>query len=200
MQISEIRVKLVDNRNDRLKAFCSVTFDDDFVVHDLKIIEGLNGLFIAMPSRKVTDHCHCCGTKNHLRAKFCNECGKRLKEDRGQKYDGVKFHTDIAHPVNTSCREIIQAQIIDEYHEELERSEQPDYMPSITDDPDDEFGESTDTAEPDPDIVGPSSRPSEPTDTTAKYQELLSSAIRDTDDDDDGDDDNDDSGFSDGIL
>ena len=177
MQISEVRVKLVDNRNDRLKAFCSVTFDGDFVVRDLKIIEGLNGLFIAMPSRKITDYCHCCGTKNHLRAKFCNECGKRLKTDREQKYDGIKFHTDIAHPVNTSCREIIQAQVIDEYHEELERSKQPDYVPPITDDPD------------------------------TKYQELLSSAIHDTDDDDDGDDDNDDddsasddSGFSDGIF
>ena len=63
MQISEIRIKLVENRTDRLKAFCSVTFDNCFVVRDLKIIEGTDGFFVAMPSRKLPngdfrDICH----------------------------------------------------------------------------------------------------------------------------------------------
>ena len=86
MQISEIRVKLVEKRNDRLKAFCSVTFDDDFVIRDLKIIEGASGYFVAMPSRKISDRCPNCRCKNHLRAKFCNECGKRLEDDCGGDY------------------------------------------------------------------------------------------------------------------
>ena len=55
MEITEVRIKLMDEPGERLKAFCSITFDDSFVVRDLKIIEGASGLFIAMPSRKRKD-------------------------------------------------------------------------------------------------------------------------------------------------
>ena len=70
MVITEVRIKLMDdnNENERLQAFCSVTFDDAYVVRDLKIIEGTKGSFVAMPSRKLTDRCPGCGCKNHLRA------------------------------------------------------------------------------------------------------------------------------------
>ena len=85
MQISEVRVKLIENKDDRLKAFCSVTMDNEFVVRDIKIIEGTNGYFVAMPSRKMSDHCEKCGGKNHLRAKYCNNCGAALPEDRVRK-------------------------------------------------------------------------------------------------------------------
>ena len=59
MVITEVRIKLMEdnNENERLQAFCSVTFDDAFVVRDLKIIEGTKGSFVAMPSRKLTDRC-----------------------------------------------------------------------------------------------------------------------------------------------
>ena len=77
MQISEVRVKLVQGRTDRLKAFCSVTFDNMFVVRDIKVIEGTDGYFVAMPSGKLTDRCPSCGSKNNLRSKFCTECGDR---------------------------------------------------------------------------------------------------------------------------
>ncbi|HAL14792.1 MAG TPA: stage V sporulation protein G, partial [Planctomycetaceae bacterium] len=56
MKITEVRVKLMDYPDDRLQAFCSVTFDNCFVIRDLKIIEGSNGPFVAMPSRKLTSH------------------------------------------------------------------------------------------------------------------------------------------------
>jgi stage V sporulation protein G len=46
MEISEVRVKLVANQDDRLKAFCSMTLDNEFVVRDIKIIEGAGGLFV----------------------------------------------------------------------------------------------------------------------------------------------------------
>ncbi len=85
MEISEVRVKLVSNKDDRLKAFCSVTMDNEFVVRDIKIIEGTNGLFVAMPSRKMSDHCEKCGSKNHLRARYCNNCGSKLPEERMRK-------------------------------------------------------------------------------------------------------------------
>ena len=75
MEITEVRIKLTEDSDDRLQAFCSITFDDCFVIRDLKIIEGANGPFVAMPSRKLTAHCPKCGCKNHLRAGFCNQCG-----------------------------------------------------------------------------------------------------------------------------
>ncbi len=85
MEITEVRIKLMEDNsgsNERLQAFCSITFDDMFVIRDLKIIEGAKGFFVAMPSRKLTDRCHNCGTKNHLRSRFCNQCGCRLDENR----------------------------------------------------------------------------------------------------------------------
>lgn len=54
MQITDIRVRVV-SRDSKMKAVVSVTFDDAFVVHDIKIIEGEKGLFIAMPSKKTPD-------------------------------------------------------------------------------------------------------------------------------------------------
>src|SRR5439155_11332280 len=118
--ISEVRIKLVDDNNERLQAFCSVTFDNAFVVRDLKIIEGTKGSFVAMPSRKLTDRCPQCGSKNHLRARFCNQCGGRLDEDRATRdADGrAKLHADIAHPINSACREVIQSAVIRAFQEE----------------------------------------------------------------------------------
>ncbi len=52
MNISDVRVRIVKKEDSKLKAVASVTFDDCFVVHDIKVIEGTDGCFIAMPSRK----------------------------------------------------------------------------------------------------------------------------------------------------
>lgn len=54
MKITDVRVRKI-NTEGKMKAIVSVTFDDQFVVHDIKVIEGQNGLFIAMPSRKTPD-------------------------------------------------------------------------------------------------------------------------------------------------
>jgi stage V sporulation protein G len=120
----------MEDNNERLQAFCSVTFDDAFVVRDLKIIEGTKGSFVAMPSRKLTDRCPGCGCKNHLRARFCNQCGGKLDEDRATRdADGrAKLHADIAHPINSACREVIQTAVLKAYQEERERSKQPGYI------------------------------------------------------------------------
>ena len=140
MEISEVRVKLVSNKDDRLKAFCSVTMDNEFVVRDIKIIEGTNGLFVAMPSRKMSDHCEKCGNKNHLRAKYCNNCGTRLPEERMRKdaKGRLKLHADIAHPINAECRRKIQDKVTRAYNEEVEKSKQPGYEPQELDTPEDE--------------------------------------------------------------
>ena len=133
MEITEVRIKLMEDNsgsNERLQAFCSITFDDMFVIRDLKIIEGAKGFFVAMPSRKLTDRCHHCGTKNHLRSRFCNQCGSRLDENRAiRDADGrAKLHADIAHPINSMCREKIQAAVLSSYADELERSKMPGYV------------------------------------------------------------------------
>ena len=65
---TEVRIKLMEDPGERLQAFCSITFDNSFVVRDLKIIEGSNGPFVAMPSRKLTDRCsHCSARASTLR-------------------------------------------------------------------------------------------------------------------------------------
>jgi stage V sporulation protein G len=128
--ITEVRIKLVEENNERLQAFCSVTFDNAFVVRDLKIIEGTKGSFVAMPSRKLTDRCASCGCKNHLRARYCNSCGHKLDENRAVRdADGrAKLHADIAHPINSGCREVIQSAVIEAYQKERERAKQPGYV------------------------------------------------------------------------
>ena len=55
MKISDVRVRIVKKDDSKLKAVASVTFDDCFVVHDIKVIEGTEVYFIAMPSRKTND-------------------------------------------------------------------------------------------------------------------------------------------------
>jgi stage V sporulation protein G len=144
VEITEVRIKLMEDNsgsNERLQAFCSITFDDMFVIRDLKIIEGAKGFFVAMPSRKLTDRCHNCGTKNHLRSRFCNQCGCRLDENRALRdAEGrAKLHADIAHPINSMCREKIQAAVLASYAEELERSKMPGYVSRYDDYESDEF-------------------------------------------------------------
>ncbi len=51
MEITDVRIRKIDSEG-KMKAVVSVTFDDEFVVHDIKVIESQNGMFIAMPSRK----------------------------------------------------------------------------------------------------------------------------------------------------
>ena len=131
MNITEVRVKILSNRQDKLQAFCSVTLDDDFVIRDLKIIEGNSGPFVAMPSRKLADKCGRCSTKNHLRAKFCNECGGKLASDRSNRdaKGRSKLHVDIAHPINPECREALQAFVLEAYIKETKKSREEGYTP-----------------------------------------------------------------------
>ena len=141
MEITEVRIKLMEDSDDRLQGFCSITFDDSFVVRDLKIIEGTSGPFVAMPSRKLTGHCHNCGSKNHLKANYCNQCGNRQREvPMMRDSEGrAKLYADIAHPINSTCREMIQSRVIAEYRAEQERAKQPGYMSRYDDDYDDDI-------------------------------------------------------------
>lgn len=130
MEITEVRIKLVDDGQERLQAFCSITIDHSFVVRDLKIINGTKGPFVAMPSRKLTDRCSKCGTKNCLRAVYCNQCGQKLPGDRAEKGpDGrAKLYADIAHPINSATRESIQDRVLESFQQEQVLAEQPGYI------------------------------------------------------------------------
>jgi stage V sporulation protein G len=144
MELTEVRINLCGEHGSRLKAFCSLTFDNTFVIRDVKLIDGNDGLFLAMPSRKLCDHCPSCKEKNHLRARYCNNCGRRLNESRYLQYrngngnghghhaNRLKLHADIAHPINADCRQDIERRVLEAYDRELERSRQPGYVaPSL---------------------------------------------------------------------
>lgn len=55
MKITDVRLRKVNNQDTRMKALVSITFDDAFVIHDLRVIEGNTGLFVAMPSKRTPD-------------------------------------------------------------------------------------------------------------------------------------------------
>ena len=82
MQITDVRVRTVAKEG-KMRAVVSITIDDVFVVHDIKVIEGDKGLFIAMPSRKAVD---------------------------GE-------YRDIAHPINSETRDMLQSIILKAYEE-----------------------------------------------------------------------------------
>ena len=84
MQITDVRVRKI-TKEGKMKAIVSITLDNEFVVHDIKVIEGEKGLFIAMPSKKSVD---------------------------GE-------HRDIAHPINSTTREMIQNTILKSYEKAL---------------------------------------------------------------------------------
>ena len=130
VEITEVRIKLADVARERLHAFCSITIDGCFVVRDLKVIQGTRGAFVAMPSRKLTDRCSRCQCKNCLRALYCGQCGQRLPERRNLRtQDGrTKLYADIAHPINSACRDAIQARVLEAYEHEKVLAQQPGYV------------------------------------------------------------------------
>lgn len=138
MDITEVRIKLMDGIQDRLLGFCSITFDRCFVVRDLKIIKGSRGPFVAMPSRKLTERCRGCGHKNPLRSAFCSQCGIRIVEQHPVRtpQNKAKLYADIAHPIHSECRDQIQQRVLAAYEEELVLSRQPGYLCRY-----DDFGE-----------------------------------------------------------
>lgn len=86
MNITDVRIRKITDEG-KMKAVVSVTFDDEFVVHDIKIIDGQNGLFIAMPSRKVGEgdfrdiaHPLQSETRNKIKDAIFAEYEKLLKE------------------------------------------------------------------------------------------------------------------------
>jgi stage V sporulation protein G len=131
VEITDIRIRLVTSKDEKLKAFACVSLDGCFVIRDIKIISRPGGVFVAMPSRKLTFCCARCSTKNHLRAKYCNTCGSRLAAP-GTAVNGrgrAKLYADVAHPITQECREAFHRKVLAAYQEEVARAAQPGYTP-----------------------------------------------------------------------
>ena len=89
MKITDIRIRKI-TKEGRMKAVVSITLDNEFVVHDIKVIESDSGMFVAMPSRQTPD---------------------------GE-------YRDIAHPINSETRNIIQTTILEAYEKEMQEQEE----------------------------------------------------------------------------
>jgi stage V sporulation protein G len=123
MEITEVRIFLKDSPDKKLKAYATVTFDNAFVVRNIKVIEGTKGVFIAMPSRKIKQPCSKCGFKNEARSKYCNQCGGQLPivsmpVTRDASSGVQSDQKDIAHPITQSFREYLQKRILEAYEQE----------------------------------------------------------------------------------
>ncbi len=123
MEITEVRVILKDSPDKKLKAYATVTFENVFVVRNIKVIEGTTGLFIAMPSRKVKHPCPKCGFKNELRSKYCNQCAAALPVEANtqsaqETVNSQAEHKDIAHPITQAFREHLQKKVLEAYEQE----------------------------------------------------------------------------------
>jgi stage V sporulation protein G len=84
MKVTDVRIRKINDEG-KMKAIVSVTFDNEFVVHDIKIIEGQNGLFIAMPSRKMGE-----GDFRDIAHPINSEMRTRLQDAILSQYEQVK--------------------------------------------------------------------------------------------------------------
>jgi len=114
MEITEVRVSLVESGNSKLKAFVNITFDDAFVVRDLKIIEGRSGLFVAMPGTCAKASCPGCGRKNPVRDLYCGACGRRMPE-RDSAVEAKEEFKDVAHPITAQARDYVEGKVLEAY-------------------------------------------------------------------------------------
>jgi len=119
MEITEVRVSLRESEGKRLKAYATITFDNSFVVRNIKVIEGNSGLFVAMPARKLKQFCPRCGKKVDVGSQYCNHCGVQLPPaPRGVEENRQATHQDLAHPINQEFRDYLQSKVLDAYHQE----------------------------------------------------------------------------------
>lgn len=124
MEITEVKVFLKEGQDKKLKAYATLTFDNCFVVRNVKVIEGNKGLFVAMPSRKIKDPCPKCNFRNVVRSRFCNNCGSSLPHTEARPIQAgddaarQSEHKDIAHPITAECRDRIQRKVLEAYENE----------------------------------------------------------------------------------
>lgn len=124
MEVTDVRIFLRSGDDRKLKAYATITFDHAFVVRNIKVIQGTQGPFIAMPSRKLRHPCARCSHRNEARSRYCNQCGAPQPESPpavASTGEREPEHLDVAHPITSECRSYLQTAILKAYEEELAR-------------------------------------------------------------------------------
>lgn len=93
MDITDVRIRTMDNGG-RMKAVASITFDDEFVVHDIKIVEGDKGYFVAMPSKRVGD------TFKDVAHPLLAETRKKISDAIFEKYSEIDENAIVAQSIS----------------------------------------------------------------------------------------------------
>ncbi len=127
LQITRVQVIVLPPGEQPLCGYCSVTLNECFVIHDLRILRGPDRLFVAMPSRKRTWPCQTCGHRNQVQARYCNACGASLREPAPAGAAGAtaeRVHVDIAHPLTSEFRQRLQDAVIAEFLQHVS----PEYL------------------------------------------------------------------------
>jgi len=153
MEITEVRMFLRESPDRKLKAYATITFDDSFVVRDIKVIEGNKGLFVAMPSRRLRNSCPKCGHRNVINSKYCNKCGAQLEVPEKREptpQDRENEHRDIAHPIKQEFRNYLQQKVLDAYQAEVPPSKERGSESTFV-----ETGEAAGTANINPEDIKP---------------------------------------------
>jgi len=132
MEITEVKIFMKEGQDKKLKAYATLTFDNMFVVRNVKVIEGTKGLFVAMPSRKLKEPCPKCNFRNVVRSKYCNNCGATLPmTEHKMPAPGAEGmpreseHKDIAHPITAECRDYIQKKVLEAFDKEKKSPSAP---------------------------------------------------------------------------
>lgn len=116
MDITDVRVRKINDEG-KMKAVVSITFDDEFVVHDIKIIDGQNGLFIAMPSRKMGE-----GDFRDIAHPLVSETRNKIKQAIFDEYDRVLAEKELeeqsAPPAEEPSAEMAEVEEEEEEEEE----------------------------------------------------------------------------------
>lgn len=112
MTITSVRIyPMAAPDHPRFRAYATITIDDAFAVHDLRILDMPHGLMVAMPSKRSTLPCPDCHAKTDVADRFCGRCGAPLAES---EYDGP-LHRDVAHPVDHATRDQVESAVLAAY-------------------------------------------------------------------------------------
>lgn len=132
MELTEVRIDIPsrrykeDDRRNALLACYSLVFDEELVIHSVKLIKGEKGEFLCMPCEKKHDHCTECWSKNHITAKYCNQCGVKLAENRMEglpvgRNGQIKIYHDLVHPLTNDLRDYVLRECMESYTREKDR-------------------------------------------------------------------------------
>jgi stage V sporulation protein G len=116
MNITEIRIALGAEDDQPVRAYCSVSFDNCLAIHDVRLLQVGDRMFVAMPNRKRTAPCLACQSRNTVESRYCNYCGNRLAAGENRDpADGAKKFFDIAHPLTREFREELETELVKGY-------------------------------------------------------------------------------------